>query len=183
MPLSCAVAPFADQRGVCRVCGITLTGRRTAWCSDRHRLIWWNQHDWKAARRLAVERDAGVCQRCGVTTRSMWDRRWRAHPNAPVEPKYDSARTSEPGYREEWQRAYKNWHDSWEAFLRDFALDLAPEVNHIEPRSGKGYGMGCHNHADNLETLCHSCHVEVTESQRNLRRLAVRSPQTATSSP
>jgi 5-methylcytosine-specific restriction endonuclease McrA len=40
------------------------------------------------------------------------------------------------------------------------------EVNHIAPRVGQGYGMGCHNHQSNLETLCHACHVKVTRRQR-----------------
>ena len=40
------------------------------------------------------------------------------------------------------------------------------EVNHIEPRNGKGYGVGCWNHQDNLETLCHKCHLLVTAGQR-----------------
>lgn len=44
------------------------------------------------------------------------------------------------------------------------------EVNHIEPRVGKGYGWGCWNHLDNLETLCHDCHVLVTNAQRQGRR-------------
>lgn len=40
------------------------------------------------------------------------------------------------------------------------------EVNHIDPRRGQGYGKGCHHHLDNLETLCHDCHVLVTREQR-----------------
>ena len=40
------------------------------------------------------------------------------------------------------------------------------EVNHIEPRNGQGYGIGCHNHQDNLETLCHDCHLTTTAEQR-----------------
>jgi 5-methylcytosine-specific restriction endonuclease McrA len=44
------------------------------------------------------------------------------------------------------------------------------EVNHIEPRVGKGYGPGCHHHLSNLETLCHTCHVAVTTAQRRSRK-------------
>ncbi len=40
------------------------------------------------------------------------------------------------------------------------------EVNHIEPRRGRGYRAGCHHHVDLLETLCRPCHVAVTNSQR-----------------
>jgi hypothetical protein len=44
------------------------------------------------------------------------------------------------------------------------------EVNHIEPRVGRGYNAGCHNHLSNLETLCHECHVVVTKRQSAERR-------------
>lgn len=40
------------------------------------------------------------------------------------------------------------------------------EVNHIEPRRGKGYGPGCHHHQSNLETLCKPCHQQTTREQR-----------------
>lgn len=46
------------------------------------------------------------------------------------------------------------------------------EVNHIVPRVGRGYGWGCHHHQSNLETLCHWCHVLVTNAQREARRTA-----------
>ncbi len=42
----------------------------------------------------------------------------------------------------------------------------AIEVNHIDPRRGKGYGTGCWNHQDNLETLCSVHHQEETNRQR-----------------
>lgn len=45
----------------------------------------------------------------------------------------------------------------------------SPEVNHIGPLYGWGYGDGCHNHQDNLEVLCHGCHVRVTGQQREAR--------------
>ncbi len=44
------------------------------------------------------------------------------------------------------------------------------EVNHIIPREGKGYGQGCHNHQENLETLCHACHLQVTADQRAFQK-------------
>jgi hypothetical protein len=40
------------------------------------------------------------------------------------------------------------------------------EVNHIEPRRGKGYAWGCHHHPEKLETLCRTCHVDETTRQR-----------------
>lgn len=40
------------------------------------------------------------------------------------------------------------------------------EVNHVNPVNGSGYGDGCSHHQVNLEVLCHSCHVTVTNAQR-----------------
>ena len=51
------------------------------------------------------------------------------------------------------------------------------EINHITPRVGQGYGVGCHNHQNpdaqgegGLEALCHKHHVEVTNLQRAARK-------------
>jgi 5-methylcytosine-specific restriction endonuclease McrA len=41
-----------------------------------------------------------------------------------------------------------------------------PEVNHIEPVNGGPRHFTCRNHQDNLEVLCHECHVVVTSEQR-----------------
>ena len=46
----------------------------------------------------------------------------------------------------------------------------AVEVNHVEPRAGQGYQLGCHNHLDNLETLCRTHHLEETKRQREERK-------------
>ena len=46
----------------------------------------------------------------------------------------------------------------------------AEEVNHIVPRSGGGYGPGCHHHQDNLEPLCRQGHLAVTAEQRGYGR-------------
>jgi 5-methylcytosine-specific restriction endonuclease McrA len=39
------------------------------------------------------------------------------------------------------------------------------EVNHVEPRVGRGYAAGCWNHQSNLQVLCHNCHVKETKRQ------------------
>jgi 5-methylcytosine-specific restriction endonuclease McrA len=49
-------------------------------------------------------------------------------------------------------------------------FDGAPEVNHVEPRTGRGYGPGCHHHQTNLQVLCHTCHVAETTRQTRERR-------------
>lgn len=45
----------------------------------------------------------------------------------------------------------------------------SPEVNHVEPRIGAGYGTGCWNHQTNLQVLCHDCHVQETARQKRER--------------
>ena len=40
------------------------------------------------------------------------------------------------------------------------------EVNHITPRNGRGYQLGCHHHQDGLNVLCHLHHLAVTATQR-----------------
>jgi len=42
------------------------------------------------------------------------------------------------------------------------------EVNHIQPVNGRRQSVSCANHMDNLETLCHPCHVAVTKQQRDM---------------
>lgn len=46
------------------------------------------------------------------------------------------------------------------------------EVNHVVPLNGGRRGWSCLNHPDNLETLCHTCHLKVTSAQRLQRREA-----------
>ena len=40
------------------------------------------------------------------------------------------------------------------------------EVNHIQPVNGNRKAVSCASHLENLETLCHDCHVAVTKQQR-----------------
>lgn len=46
---------------------------------------------------------------------------------------------------------------------------LWPEVNHKEPLRGGVRQKTCLNHQDNLEVLCHSCHLGVTAEQRKVQ--------------
>ena len=41
------------------------------------------------------------------------------------------------------------------------------------PLVGRGYGLSCAHHPENLEILCHTHHVEVTREQRRLRALVI----------
>jgi hypothetical protein len=44
--------------------------------------------------------------------------------------------------------------------------ELRLEVNHIQPLRGSYRVVTCSNHLDNLEVLCHRCHVVATAAQR-----------------
>lgn len=53
------------------------------------------------------------------------------------------------------------------------------EVNHIKPLNGTRPHFGCCHHQDNLEVVCHDCHVQIGIEQRAAgligRRVATRS--------
>ena len=44
--------------------------------------------------------------------------------------------------------------------------ELRLEVNHIQPLGGRYRGVTCLNHQENLEVLCHNCHVLATGALR-----------------
>lgn len=75
----------------------------------------------------------------------------------------------------EWSRHHLWTSARHAAFKRDGGRcrrcgTVGREVNHITPRYGSGYQTGCHNHQDNLETLCRPCHLAVTRIQREARK-------------
>ena len=137
--------------GECDACPTKLPPRRRRWCSDKcaglfYRIFSTN-HDWGSASDAAKKRDGYKCVRCGAT---------ETPPQGEVE-----RLGSRPTERVE----YHAWLKSKDALWRRFQL----EVNHVVPRNGAGYGRGCHHHLSNLETLCHPCHVKVTNEQRAAR--------------
>ena len=114
--------------------------------------------DWQP-RRSAHQ--LGVCGACGkpLEGRALWFCRGK------------------PGDPESCRRRYLRNHDWGDARAealrrtggrcsRDATHQGGMEVNHIAPRRGAGYGIGCWNHQDNLEPLCHGCHQDVTADQR-----------------
>ena len=73
--------------------------------------------------------------------------------------------------------------DKW---CRDCHLSVGGplEVDHIIPRDGDKDDNSCLHHLENLRTLCHTCHVDVTAEQRgykfkNVRGRRVRRDQPA----
>ena len=128
-----------DQlKGHCWRCGVDLPPRRRHWCSDDCGQWWRRNHDWNSAREAALKRDNQYCVKCGADGKPT-GYFYRYTPGADSQYKVITGRTMFP---------------------------VKLEVNHIVPREGRGYGQGCHNHQENLETLCHTCHLAVTAQQR-----------------
>jgi 5-methylcytosine-specific restriction endonuclease McrA len=104
----------------------------------------------------------GVCDACGVALTGA-QRRWCSSTCSMVEFNAHSWNGARHAARK---------RDGYACVKCGSKREL--EVNHIEPRVGRGYGWGCHNHPDNLETLCHDCHLVVTRNQHAARAAARR---------
>lgn len=161
---SCTALPYVDAPGVCNRCGKALVGRQTQWCSTECNNSLARDHNWNVARRAARQRDGQRCVRCGESPKV----RRRAEYLDPTQ-HYGARRLEMIGI--EIVEPVRDRHGFAELVsVYEYREHL--EVNHIVPRVGQGYGFGCHNHLDNLETLCHPCHVAETTRQGAERRLA-----------
>ena len=111
-------------------------------------------------------KEPGTCGACGSTLqgRALWF--CRAKPRDQDSCRLRYLRNHDWGYarREALRRAGHRCRV-------DPAHKGPLEVNHITPREGHGYGLGCHHHqeprdgAGGLEVLCHECHVAETMRQ------------------
>lgn len=160
MTATCTLLRGAGQAGACDWCAGPLTGRQRRWCSDDCITQFQRQHVWPIARWAALTRDGHRCTSCGADPKTYYvDTLWSSTTILPVLP--GPGVCVVPLYTNDW-----NVRHRW----ADHARPIALEVNHIEPRVGAGYSAGCWNHLDNLETLCHRCHVRVTTNQGRARR-------------
>jgi 5-methylcytosine-specific restriction endonuclease McrA len=135
----CSLLPFDMAAGRCRACGEGLSGGEDQWCGPECRDVYERNHHWHLARAAAIERDAGRCVDCGWSEGDIYTHQLRN------------------GQLAIWSRHSLVQHAGRDNWL---------EVNHVEPRAGAGYALGCWHHLANLETLCHKCHVKVTRRQR-----------------
>lgn len=147
----CPYMRGGTRRGVCAGCAKPLGGRQRRWCGKLCEQEFRRQHDWGTAREVVKRRDGNRCVRCGRGP-ADWDDELDKRIRALTDGREVTDRERVAFTRTGWAKRLQ--------------LDLSLEVNHIEPRRGAGYGFGCWNHQDNLETLCHGCHVEVTTAQR-----------------
>lgn len=158
--------------GHCNWCSRPLTGRRRRWCSDTCCEEFSAQHDWDKARSAALARDGFCCRMCGVKTAVELDSYWRQHPQAPPRPQLSDFQPLDiPHHQDKLRDAWSAYDAQWRVFKKQVIDPLRPEVNHIVPRLGKGYGFGCWNHQSNLEVLCRRCHQQKTREQRVERLL------------
>ncbi len=130
------------KRRVCYGCGSALPKGSRRWCSSKCGDGWWSNHGWTSARSVTLVRDEHRCVRCGSGSTVTCGLCGLSWPCGDERHRVQT-----------WRR-----------------LTVALEVNHREPRIGQGYHNGCHNHQENLETLCHPCHVAETTAQFRERR-------------
>ena len=103
---------------------------------------------------------AGVCDACGTPLTGR-RRRWcskRCNWRWVVQHRWTQARKA--ARKRDLNKCVREDCESTERL----------EVNHIVPRNGAGYGFGCWNHLENLETLCRSHHLVETARQREERK-------------
>lgn len=77
------------------------------------------------------------------------------------------AREWERNHRWNRARAYAKRRARYRCQRCGAGKEAGLEVNHVVPVNGAGYGDGCpQHHQENLEVLCHDCHVRTTNEQR-----------------
>lgn len=137
----CDAIAWAVKDGGCDGCGKPLVGRQQRWCSDGCDELYWTNHRWPRARAAALLRP-------GVRVfKWRWRTRWDWENDRPLERFV------------EW--VFVGWQCS-----HCFATTRSPEVNHIHPALGAHSQESCAHHQDNLEIICHPCHLVETRRQR-----------------
>ena len=160
-------------------CGrVPRSGRPSGTCGSGRRTSRRQRRRWRPVTELpycqgpdwhprASTKTDGTCGACGtpLTGRNHWFCRSPAHDDASCRLRY---------------LRNHHWGDARRAARRRDGEQCRRcgstqnlEVNHMTPRNGRGYQPGCHNHQDNLETLCRPHHVETTTAQRRARKEAV----------
>lgn len=143
---SCAQSAWSGQDECCRWCNEPARpgeGWCGLLCEDEYR----RNHWWDQAREAALVRDGACCVRCGMG------------PDSPTLAKL-LLRALIPMSTVEAARLWRSPE------FRALQAASGLEVNHRVPRRGGGYQAGCHHHLDQLETLCHPCHVAETNQQQ-----------------
>lgn len=136
---------------LCYRCGKVLPGQNRRWCSNACSILWWTNHLWTEASAKRRKMDNAMCVRCGAKGGDLL-------PDAACN------LCGDPWPCEQYTRS-----GTAHSLHRPESLRVLLEVNHKDPRVGRGYDKGCAHHLDGLETLCHPCHVIETNKQRRER--------------
>lgn len=128
--------------GQCRNCGEPPTGRFTYYCGAACRDVFEGDHFWNTARWSAIDQ-ASIFKPLPAGKRAL--------PN--------TARLPDDTI------AWRQRQGSICACCGRGRFGEG-EVNHIAPVNGDRGFFSCANHQDNLEVLCHQCHVMATREQR-----------------
>lgn len=152
------VASTFGTPGLCDWCGKDLPiVKRTGtfnparrWCGPSCSGPYWASHQWNLARVAALKRDDYKCVRCGSDAGTRRGFCWYDKEPWPC--------------KDAGQRFRHSWDDRY--YKHSERIEVGKlEVNHKIPRKGAGYTNGCWHHLDDLETLCHDCHVKETTAQ------------------
>lgn len=188
--LACPLVVWDGTPGACNWCGGELPKLRRRWCSDDCTWAYAKNHEWNAVRSAALERDQG-CVKCRdegvpITARPLnypWPQDgvtihleylpdpegkrlpWRSGRGLDGIPEYGWV----PCYQTAMGAFFGALWDEMDVRSR-LRIGRFLEVNHIEPRNGRGYETGCWHHLDGVETLCRWHHVRETIRQRQARR-------------
>jgi 5-methylcytosine-specific restriction endonuclease McrA len=195
LPKANGVPGICDLPG----CGTPLGKYGRRWCRPEHGSAFYRLllvgHDWKTSRDAAIDRDGGCCVTCGYDggTAEMltelatlgeepeWPDlssaldRIRAERRAAGKagPRGGVGRLEDPYEDPVYAGAMKRvteYNAARTRILERFARHpYGLEVNHIDPREGRGYAASCAHHLENLETLCRRCHAAVTARQARER--------------
>lgn len=137
-------APCRPFDAGCRQCGKEIT-RGRAYCSAACRAPFQENHFWNTARFAAIRQsatvDADTIRRRGLDECAV------------------CARCGGPARAVRWPETVENGRTYPASYW-------APEVNHKTPLNGDRPHFGCCHHLDNLECVCHPCHVAIGIEQR-----------------
>jgi len=147
-----------NGRPFCRWCGVEVPGLRRSWCSDKCVDEYSIRANGNVMRRKLFERDRGICVACGFRAEAF-----NQHLHSWYLERYPDGYTC-------WRRTIL--HETRQ-MVENFGVNLNQslwEADHIHPVEHGGGGCGL----DNIQTLCHWCHVRKTAEQARERARARR---------
>ncbi len=154
----------------CRWCGQQVQGGRRSWCSDEcvtdYQVRSWSN----AVAHLVFERDQGICSKCGINTKEVFDS-YRKHERCLFLDFWHIPRSSRQ-YRKECRDLMEKMKIDWGPWYKGGNCSRFWEADHIVPVIEGGGCCGLQNY----RTLCLACHKAET-AKLSSRRAEDRDPQ------